>query len=373
MSEIYLYPEEFSVEPAYNSRLWPEIDATMESSLIARLSMSIEAQGQLDSAVCVVDPARPLPHVLVIGHRRRRAIAELNAQVNRTPPDLFMREGILRKLRVRIDSTGGDMLQKAIISNLYSKSYSPMEIAAAIYHLRRLKDWRGHAGTQRLSQYLGVDPSVINVHERFLGATAEIRSALHSGLVTPESAVDLLKSDESKRLEIINLAKKIETSTPTARRGINARPESNRIGMRLSRPSILKAISQLGAGIAPITKSRNDIAKLLYDLDRPEYGWHDGTIRAWARSMIEWIQGVEPTDNLMARFADMTANSDRGQWSKIDKREKEKIIKREQLEIAGKYKPKPYHLPRSDKGIRRGDKLFNPRYISKIHKGVIDL
>lgn len=359
--EIYLYPEELSIEPKFNSRLWPPTQADQERELgeIKLLAQSIGSQGQLDSCVCVVDSARPLPHVLVIGHRRRRALADLNAQSD---------ERCYRRLRVRVDRTGKDPIQQAIISNLYEKSYSPMDMASAIYYIRKLYKWDGLVGTQRIAVYLGLQPATVMQYEKLLtGSDEETRAALHSGLITVQSAHDILHATASKRRDIIDLATKIESDElalgrkPRSPKGKRAYElESKRMFMRISRPSVLRAMEELGAGVKPMSKSRADIGKLIYSLDHRDYGFYNGDVRVWARAQMEWIQGVVSTEALLEKFRVMTKHCAPGNYSDDDI----KYIKHERA-IS--------RMPRADKGHEKGDQPFNPRLKSKIYKGVIDL
>lgn len=368
--EIYLYPEELSIEPKFNSRLWPPTQADQERELgeIKLLAQSIGSQGQLDSCVCVVDPARPLPHILVIGHRRRRAIAELNAAKLDRQDDPGIGAVPLMKVRVRIDRTGKDPIQQAIISNLYEKSYSPMDMASAIYYIRKLYKWDGLVGTQRIAVYLGLQPATVMQYEKLLtGSDEETRAALHSGLITVQSAHDILHATASKRRDIIDLAIKIESDElalgrkPRSPKGKRAYElESKRMFMRISRPSVLRAMEELGTGVKPMSKSRADIGKLIYSLDHRDYGFYNGDVRVWARAQMEWIQGIVSTEALLEKFRVMTKHCAPGNYSDDDI----KYIKHERV-IS--------RMPRADKGHEKGDQPFNPRVPSKIYKGVIDL
>ncbi len=332
--EIYLFPEEFSVEPKYNSRLWPptQDDLDLETVSIADLAKSIASQGQLTSCVCVVDSARPLPYVLIAGHRRRRAMADLNAARGDKP---------LMKLRCRVDRTGKDPLQQAIISNLYEKSYSPMDIASAIHHLRKFFRQQGLVGNktvegQRIAVYLGLHFIDLMRYEKLLTADEDTCRAVHTGLISVPAAIDMLRTVESNRRDVLELAANIQSKGLGRKSGgvrgrRVAQLDSKRMEGKLSMRSVRKAITELGAGIAPLPKSRTDIGQMFYDLDRRTYGWYNGEIRVWARSALAWMQGVEPTEKFMEKFAAMTKYSMPGNFGDEDKRAAQRGIRREKV------------------------------------------
>lgn len=342
--EIYLYPEELTIDPAYNTRLWPlsPIDQAAESALVTRLASSIESMGQFDAAVCVVDLSRPLPHVLVTGQRRRRAIAQINSTRRDQPGDKP-----LMKLRVRIDNTNRDMFQYAALSNVHNQSMSPMEIASLILHLRRKSKYSTIAeGNVAIGKYLEMEEAAVRDYTHLLQhSDPATRAALHAGTINKPAAVELLRSMESKRTAVLKLAADIEAGRSfTTDQYVNSKsPLQNDLDIvvrRITRGSVVKAVEQLGVGERTRSRNRAEINQLIGSLDVPERGCVDGHVRVWARAMLNWMKGRETAESMWEKFDAMTKTAYRGRHSAADDYEAECLRKRKRkLDKVVKKKP----------------------------------
>ncbi len=303
MEDLYLFPEDLQIDPQYQTRLWRPTDAGIED-----LAQSIIAVGQIETGV-VVRGDEPHFYYLTIGHRRRQAIALINQwQDSKGLP--------LIKMRVRHDPVG-DPLQKAIISNWGRDDFSPMDKAAIVSRLRKLKGWYGMDGLRRISAYLGVSVSMAQQAEKFLKLEPEAQAALHSGQITPQSAIDLINANELHAKAVLALAAKIEAETSNIKQGSMA------IAGRIRRPSILGAIDALrtkegkSGKVLDKRKTRGEIIKMLINLDEAgeiQYQKHfaNGDRSIWIRIFCKWAQGSGSERDVIDAFNKMTKNTNPG-------------------------------------------------------------
>lgn len=373
--EIYLYPEEFSTDNAYNTRLWPNspIDLIAESRLVDDLASNIESHGQFDAIVCVVDPARPLPHVLVTGHRRRKAIAQIN--FGRKESD---RQLPLMKLRARIDSTGRDMFQYAALSNFQNQSLSLMDKATIIHRLRKQYRDQGldyNSSFAAIAKYLDIDVSSAKSIELLLTRSdPATRAALHSGLISRQTAEELLKALDSKRQAVLDLAAKIEATRPLNKKEfLRLRAEDrNAINMRvnrITRASVIRAVHELSAkGAKPSARTRTDLLHWLAGLDDLRRGCHNADIRVWARTLLGWLKGLESDEAMHDAFEAMAKLSSRGRHSALDDFEAEQAKRRVRLDQVKALKANL----RTNYNPRGKTRKFNPNVRSKTYKDAED-
>lgn len=301
MSEdLYLYPEDLIVRPTFLTRLWPgpPLDVTP-------LVESIKQNGQIDSGIVIQDPEEKEPrYLLVIGHRRRQAIALINQELS-GPPDLFMRENSLQKMRVRLDRTG-DAFRKGIISNWNLANYSPMDKAAMIARLRRLNGWYHRPGTDRIAHYLGISAASVIQYEKFMKADPALQAALHAGTVAPESAFDVIKAVEVQAAAVLTLARRLEDETGKVR-GVSSPPAA-----RIRRPSILAAIDKLRTNDKrrQPAKTRAEILRFLAELDIG--GYVNGDRSQFLKVLCMWAQGSATDSHVIELFNKLCKNADPG-------------------------------------------------------------
>lgn len=305
MSEVLLLPEEITIDPRFNVRRW-QVDEESERLKINNMAASIMSVGQLDAVVAVphrlVEPHHPgvsLYPVLTIGHRRHRAVAminEIRVKANLEP----------LRLRVRLDESGGDHYQKAIVSNLHRSDYSPMELAALIV------DLRATMSVPEVATYLRVSETLVTDRERLIHESdPATQAALHRGELSVAEALNILDHSVAKRVEILETAKRIEAE----KSDIRARPGRVRETVDgskspISRASLSKAITEVTG--RPQPKTRADILQFIIDLDAPAYGYPDAAVRKWSRIAQLWTKGQATDSKMQALFDQMTLKADKG-------------------------------------------------------------
>jgi hypothetical protein len=210
MSEQYFYPEELDVAIRYNTRLWlgSEADRARDQKGIEELARQIEAVGQIETAVAVLPAQAGYPHILVVGHRRRHAVALIN---QRRTAEAKARgvSPLLSKLRVRVAHLE-DPFQTAVISNLSSCSYSPMDLAAVVCQLRA-QFGRGKEETAKIAEYLTIPVASVRQYEKLIReADAATQAALHAGKLPLGMSFEMLDALEAKRDAVVAVAAKLQ-------------------------------------------------------------------------------------------------------------------------------------------------------------------
>lgn len=199
---IYLLPNKIDTHPKFNVRPFSStVDASAnEDKRIEELALSIETLGQLDAVILTPE------HVLVAGHRRRRAIIICNER--RTA-----RGESLLPVKCVINTDGGDMRRKGIISNLHRRQTSAMDMAYLITQLRKENSWIGWKGTKALSEYLGINEATVTSFEHFLSAEKELQNKIHEGIVSAHSARALMRAlpTPEERQEVLARAAEVQS------------------------------------------------------------------------------------------------------------------------------------------------------------------
>lgn len=138
-----LLPEELVVEEALNVRPF-EGDGKKEQERVEDLARSIQAEGQLqDGGVYpVVGGSGEIEYHLFMGHRRRNAIALLNAEMGKDE------EAIKMRVRVFTPEDAKELRRKAIHENMKRKNFSPMDLALNIQQVRAENDWQAGKDTK---------------------------------------------------------------------------------------------------------------------------------------------------------------------------------------------------------------------------------
>ncbi len=206
MTELFFFPEELRINPVYNTRLWggEDEDRQAEAEKVKTLGRQISAVGQIDTAVVLPPHAHgsQQQHTLLIGHRRRAAIAWLNQRRATT-------EAPMAKLRCRLVSSFlTDPYREAAVSNL--GTMTPMEIAALLWNLGKRFDWTGLEGRQAMACYLGVPLPWVNGHVKLLRADKPEQHAIHRGLMSFDGSVKLIEAQDLYRQSVLDLARRIQ-------------------------------------------------------------------------------------------------------------------------------------------------------------------
>jgi ParB-like chromosome segregation protein Spo0J len=310
LDRIYLLPNQISTLPRYNVR---PFSSTSEASAgedrrVEELALSLETVGQLDAVILTPE------HVLIAGHRRRRAAIILNERRSARGQSLF-------QLRCVIDSSGGDLRRKGIISNLHRRESSPMDMAYLIAQIRKDNNWVGWKGAKSVGEYLGIDPATVHSFEFFLRAEKELQNKIHDGTISAQSARDLMKelATPRERQEAIERAAEIqkedylEKQLDRYHRGKQTRAQTTAAiqdsgtNQRVEHPAVIKAIRERHtvtttkhASTKKLCLSRAEILEALAQLDSDAYS---ETARSFARYLVrQFAQGMGTVEELRAKF-----------------------------------------------------------------------
>ncbi len=241
---IQLLPREIQTSQRFNVRPFSETCDENEDERIVELAKSIEEVGQLDPLL--ISPE----YILIAGHRRRSAVMLINERK-------AARGESLRKCICNVDHSGGDLRRKSILSNIQRKDCSPMDLAYLITSLRRDYAWSGQTGTNKVAEYLGISYTLVRQTERFLCAERALQNQIHIGLISAQSAIDIMREAKDPREQtlLINRATEIQTedrldktirdyksgkkSMEQTTRLLNETPKP-----RIEHPAIVKAIRE---------------------------------------------------------------------------------------------------------------------------------
>ena len=293
---VYFLPNEIQTDARFNVRP----SSADDDGEIERLAQSIEESGQIDPGVVVpvnqTDEGED--YILLIGHRRRRAITLINTKYALLGKPLL-------KMKVAVDRSTraySEQLRHAIASNLHRKSFTPMDLALLIQRLKTENKWIGYQGSKKVADFLGVNPATVTQHERLLGADASIQAGVSTGKLSAQSAFDLL-SVKPEKLEEVN--ERSAQAAPTGRAKNNV---------------VKRAIRETEEATARVvSRTRKEIISFFEDLDAPAYGYPDGAIRQFATYFQSWTQGGGTARTLTAKFDAMTAKAPQGTKSSAEK------------------------------------------------------
>lgn len=181
LTEIELLPQQLKTTANLDVRPFSSLSSETEDKHILELALMLETVGQLDA--CIITP----DHILIAGHRRRRAALIINERRSARGQALF-------RLRCKVDASGGDLRRKGIISNLHRKDLSPMDLAYLITRIRHDNHWEGASETKHVATYLGIHVASVTQHERLLCAERDLQNKIHEKVISAQSAFDLLKA-----------------------------------------------------------------------------------------------------------------------------------------------------------------------------------
>lgn len=348
----FLLPNQIETIERFNVRLY-QVDDDEELKLIERLAADIERDGQLEDVILTPLEDEPGRIVLYSGHRRRRAIALINeSRSARNQP--------LVKVRYRVDREGGDLFRKAIGVNLHRRGFSPMELLMLITKLRTDHGWVGFKGAKRVAEYLNVDIATVTQTEKFGGPDMddELRLKLHQGVVSAQSAFELLGVHKDKRAEVMQRAEEIQTDrnidkgiaqVAAGRVSEEQAAEDLKKKKRIENPAVRQAIRETpDSTSAPQPMSRKELLEFILQFDAPAYGHPNGAVRTWVLAMEKLAAGTAGKNGekvAMEKFDVMVKGADKGTKGPASETEERPRGK----SATGK-------LARRDKGVKKGRK-----------------
>lgn len=267
-------PTELRTDPRFNVRPFSE-DCADEDERIENLARTMERDGQLEALLVTSD--LPVP-IVVCGHRRRRAALVINQKLTALGRPLF-------RLRVAVVS-GGDLRRKGLMSNLHREGESPMDMALNIVRIRQENNWHGVSFTKKVADYLGKSPSYVAQYERFNSVPKEIQNHIHSGRISVDTALYLIKEYPKSPDRILKVIEhgatlqeedRLEKILDDHDRGrISPGRASQLLGevtrRRVERPAIVKAIRETCTTTPrETTLSRIEIVRSIGQFDAPAY------------------------------------------------------------------------------------------------------
>jgi ParB/Sulfiredoxin domain len=297
-SSLLLLPHEIHIDQRYNVRPFSG-NSVREEERIRELSASMDSLGQLDNLLLTPD------QVLIAGHRRRKAALMLNE--SRTA----MGRPLMR-LRCSVDSSNGDLRRKAISSNLHRRDQSPMDLAFLMVQIRQEYSWQGPDGTRQLCKYLGICRMAVSQYERLLSCEKQLQDRIHEGIVSLQSALDLLKTlpSPAERAKALERAVAIQEENLTERamaayqrnprnRAIVTRTLTAPRARRIEHPAIVAAIREQRTGKCGCL-SRAELVGSIAQFDQGDY---PEPVRQWARYFTSvYAQGLGTSQELRKKF-----------------------------------------------------------------------
>lgn len=360
---VELLPEEIVVNEELNVRPW-EGDPEAEQERIERLARTIEQEGQLmDGLVQAVEANGVVEYQLIAGNRRRNAIALINAGKSDAEQPMKMRVRVLR------NQSKEQAFRKAIIENLHRKDFSAMDLAMDIQRVREMNGWQAGKFTKKVAEYFGVSPAQITQHEKLLSLPADVQIKVHEGMLSAQSAFDLVDVRPEKRGEVLakaeekrqeEEARKSEAagsagSAGSAKKGkagagadagvgngsAEATAETEEEGRgKLKRKHVLAATREVeGATDKPKPRTRNEIVAFFREVaDSPAYGYANSPVRAFATFFCDkWAPAVgagKSDRSLTTRFDAMvfSGEGDLLTGEGTPNKEEQKLIEQEEAE-----------------------------------------
>jgi ParB/RepB/Spo0J family partition protein len=306
--EFDLRPEDLIIEDRF-ARRWTG-DEEQEARRIEGLAKAIDKVGQLYPAL-VTPTADNKGFVLIDGHRRRRAILLVNDKRTQEGKELL-------KVAVRLE-TGGDLVKKSLIANIEREGYGPMELALRIQELRTQKKWEGFKGSKRIADYLGIDVGTVTSYEKFLGLNTELQEKLGEGIISAQSALELIGVPTEEQPKVLKRAGEIqkETDKKLTPRSIKRRQEiQKKTGKpatgRIERPAIREAIREK-KGAKSLTLTRKELLDSIQMFDGPQYGHPNGAVRSWASYFTDvFAVGKGSVQKMRKLFDRMTQKAGKG-------------------------------------------------------------
>lgn len=340
-NEFWLRPEEIVIDPRFARPKYGEQSEEREAQRIEKLATSMDAVGQLDTAIVTQFDETP-GYVLVGGHRRRRALIRLNEKRTANAQPLL-------RLRVRIEA-GGDLRRKSLAHNVQRNGYSAMELAVLIQELRSEHNWEGVKGTKHIVEYLGLDHATITQHEKFLTAPREVQENLEEGRLSALGAHEMLNVTPGKESEVLERAKKIQAEKDkklTAKARKKREEAGIEPGQKIEHPAVVQAIRETeGAATEPIALSKKEILASIEQFDSPAY---PEPVKAWAKYFTDSFATGSGTYVTMRHKFDAMIGAKKAAVKKTSTAKTKAVTKKTPAKKTEKPSSKPKPEPKSPK------------------------
>lgn len=187
--------DEIELDPITDVRTGPV--AKDEAAKIDALAKSIYEVGQAQPIV--VRPGENGKYRLIAG-RRRLAAKKLIAEKTGEAVTI---DAVIR------DSSDEEAWSISIQENLQRRQFSPIELAQNIMDIKKRKDLNGDDWTKHVAEFLHVSRATVSTHAKLLELPAEIRTKVHKGDLSAQSAFDLYAVEEGKRGQVMRDAEKL--------------------------------------------------------------------------------------------------------------------------------------------------------------------
>jgi hypothetical protein len=338
---LFLLPNELVTDPKYNVRPYSsQHDNGEESARVEKLARSIEKDGQLDDMLVIERQqtvyegkgldARPaagaLEHVLLAGSRRRRAIAMLNGQ--RTSQGQAQ---VRCRVRVLRGKDAEEVLRKALVSNIQRQNLSAMDLALNIDRLTKENKWEGFKGDKKIAAYLEVSVATVTQHRKFLTADKGLQAQLHEGVLSAQSAFELLEVPAEKRERVVaraqeiqredDLDKALKTKGGEGKKAaaVQAAVDQSPSKRRVKAPAVRQAIVE----VAPEAAAKVTRAAILEWFDAQDGPGSAAAVRAFVRYLVDkWVVGEGTERTLREKWDAATVEPSKGELKAAEKAEK---------------------------------------------------
>lgn len=210
---------------------------TFPAEAIERLAASIKKRGVLDPLRVICDAARE-SYLVATGESRLRA-----AKV----------AGLTHVPCIVVDALDeADLLADRLTENLLRLDLTPMEEAAGIAKLKRLKGCSGKA----LAELYGFSTAQISRAEALLSLPDDIQARVNEGRIGESAAVELSRlPDEQTQRELANAIAEKRLTRDQVTREVQAR-----VGKRKTRPQVFRLACLPAADIAVTVSSDKPLA-----------------------------------------------------------------------------------------------------------------
>jgi hypothetical protein len=172
-----------------------------------------------------------------------------------------------------------------------------MEIAAIITHVGQTH----HLEIPGLADYFGLSWVQIGEYNRLISELDRgTQAALHSGKLTLDLAVDLVKAIESKRDATLKLAKYMQSQVVTEPEPVDRREFKSRLHAISKMYEPETALKRLKKKRRP-RKTMLDVKQFFVDiLNNKELGYINGDVKVFAERFLAWTMNRRTTEAILS-------------------------------------------------------------------------
>lgn len=315
-------PEEIIQDELINLRPFSHDLGDLEELAESIKKHGREERMQLEPVIVRVD-AEGKPH-LVAGKRRVTAISLINSGLEEGDEQWRV------KATVTLADSDEAAWGAAWAENKDREGMSPMDIAINIQTLRAMREWAGKAGTKEVAAYLGVSSGFVTTHEKLLGLPAEVQAKVHEGKLSVDAALKAVVDEgtaqqagrKAEEVQAEVLAKAEELAAKEKEK-LAASGKKSKTGKKGKGGSEVKGrhVQQAKRGVAGAldakkrapARSKAEIVELLEsEFDGPLFGFENGPIRLFVKTLLKWIGGEGADRGVVERFKVMVEGVERG-------------------------------------------------------------